>query len=125
MLVVAPRFDGASHHDTAVIRAPAITHIQDSDFSVPLPSNHLASEIREFQPDIVHSHHPFLLGDAPLRMAAHRNVRRPLAAVVISDLLTSKLLTDIVLPSLYRFFAESRVKRYFSGSGALCGPGHP
>ena len=34
----------------------------------------LKSPIHAFRPDIVHSHHPFLLGDTALRVAATRNI---------------------------------------------------
>jgi cobalt-zinc-cadmium resistance protein CzcA len=35
------------------------------------------------------------------------NVQRPLAAVVIGGLITSTLLTLLVLPSIYPWFAEA------------------
>lgn len=48
-----------------------------------------------------------ILGLIPLLLAngIGSNVQRPLAAVVVGGLLTSTLLTLVVLPSLYRFFA--------------------
>ena len=49
-----------------------------------------------------------VLGLIPLLLAngIRSNVQRPLAAVVIGGLLTSTLLTLLVLPSVYRWFAE-------------------
>mgnify|MGYP001965716515 CR=1 FL=1 len=49
-----------------------------------------------------------VLGLIPLLLAdgIGSNVQRPLAAVVIGGLMTSTLLTLIVLPSVYRWFAE-------------------
>ncbi|MES2996656.1 MAG: glycosyltransferase [Verrucomicrobiota bacterium] len=65
--VVAPAFDGAQESPD-VIRVPAIQNFNGSDFSVRLPSPGLIHGlIREFEPDIIHTHHPFLLGDAALR----------------------------------------------------------
>jgi len=37
-------------------------------------------------------------------------VQRPLAAVVVGGLITSTLLTLVVLPSIYRWFAETKTE---------------
>jgi len=67
--VVAPDFDGAENSPD-VLRIPAIQNFNDSGFSVRIPSPLLIREfIDDFQPDIIHSHHPFLLGDSALREA--------------------------------------------------------
>lgn len=65
--VIAPEFDGAvPSHD--VLRVPAIQNFNGSDFCVRLPMpNVIRDFIDDFGPDIIHSHHPFLLGDAALR----------------------------------------------------------
>jgi glycosyltransferase involved in cell wall biosynthesis len=73
--VVAPGFPGDRHEpDPGVLRVPAWQRFNGSDFSVPVPLPHfIAGELADFQPDIVHSHHPFLLGDAALRWSyAHQ-----------------------------------------------------
>ena len=51
-----------------------------------------------------------ILGLIPLLLADDigSNVQRPLAAVVVGGLVTSTLLTLVVLPSIYRWFAEPR-----------------
>jgi len=51
-----------------------------------------------------------ILGLIPLLLAngIGSNVQRPLAAVVVGGLITSTLLTLLVLPSIYRWFAEPR-----------------
>lgn len=67
--VVAPEFKDFTD-DPNVLRVPAIQNFNGSDFSVRLPFPNVIRDIMEdFQPDIVHSHHPFLLGDAALREA--------------------------------------------------------
>jgi glycosyltransferase involved in cell wall biosynthesis len=54
-----------------VVRVPAIQRFNGSDFSVPLPiTRALHRAVERFRPDLVHSHHPFLLGDTALRIAA-------------------------------------------------------
>jgi 1,2-diacylglycerol 3-alpha-glucosyltransferase len=67
--VIAPEFDHAV--DSAdVLRVPAIQNFNGSDFSVRIPfPNTIRDFMEEFEPDIIHSHHPFLLGDAALREA--------------------------------------------------------
>jgi glycosyltransferase involved in cell wall biosynthesis len=71
VLVVAPEFEGRDEQEEDTIRVPAIQKFNGSDFSVRLPIlNLLADQMHEFKPDIIHSHHPFLLGDTALRIAA-------------------------------------------------------
>lgn len=73
--VVAPEFEQAPQHEKDVIRIPAIQKFNGSDFSVSIPSDGLLQEcFDELQPDIIHSHHPFLLGGAAQRLAAINNV---------------------------------------------------
>ncbi|MFQ5990059.1 MAG: efflux RND transporter permease subunit [Candidatus Methylomirabilales bacterium] len=61
-----------------------------------------------------------ILGLVPLLLANDigSNVQRPLAAVVVGGLVTSTLLTLVVLPSIYRWFAEAR-----EGGGSLANSG--
>jgi glycosyltransferase involved in cell wall biosynthesis len=75
VLIGAPRFAGAPRREPEVVRIPAIQHFNGSDFSVPLPiTRALHRAVERFAPDLVHSHHPFLLGDTALRIAAERDL---------------------------------------------------
>ncbi|MCL4693946.1 MAG: glycosyltransferase, partial [Candidatus Hydrogenedentes bacterium] len=75
VLVVAPTFEGAKNNEPGVVRVPAIQNFNGSDFSVALPVPLLLKNaLDEFEPDIIHSHHPFLLGDVALRQAASRQL---------------------------------------------------
>lgn len=78
VLVVAPAFDGKPLPQKAellVERVAAIQNFNGSDFSVRLPlATVLSPRIDEFDADIVHAHHPFLLGDTALRVATSKNV---------------------------------------------------
>lgn len=68
--VVAPEFDGMPELETDVIRIPAVRHFNNTDFSVALPVPRLLHDaVDAFEPDIVHSHHPFLIGGTGLRVA--------------------------------------------------------
>jgi glycosyltransferase involved in cell wall biosynthesis len=70
VLIVAPEYEGASLSTDDVLRVPAIKRINGSPHSVVLgfPSE-LVMRVRDFRPDIIHSHQPFLLGDSAVRMA--------------------------------------------------------
>ncbi len=71
VLVVAPQFEGTPPHEEDVIRIPAIQRFNGSDFSVRLPiPGLLGAALADFKPDVIHSHHPFLLGDTAMRVAA-------------------------------------------------------
>jgi glycosyltransferase involved in cell wall biosynthesis len=75
VLVIAPHFENAPAHEPEVLRFPSIEHFHHSDFSLPLPAPvGLHRTLDDFAPDIVHSHHPFLLGDTALRAAAQRQL---------------------------------------------------
>ena len=78
VLVVAPDFDGKPLSPRAasiVERVAAIQHFNGSDFSVRLPlAAALSERIDNFQADIIHAHHPFLLGDTALRVGTSKNV---------------------------------------------------
>ncbi|MFP3983747.1 MAG: glycosyltransferase [Desulfurivibrionaceae bacterium] len=72
VMVVAPEFEGTPEKEEDVVRIPAIQNFNGSDFSVRLPIPWgLNRRLEKFQPDIVHSHHPFLLGDTALRVRNH------------------------------------------------------
>jgi 1,2-diacylglycerol 3-alpha-glucosyltransferase len=78
ILVIAPEFDGKplAKRDAAIVeRVAAIQNFNGSDFSVRLPlAATMSTRLDEFQGDIIHAHHPFLLGDTALRVAAGKNV---------------------------------------------------
>ena len=75
VLIISPKFKGSSKNETGVIRVLAIQRFNGSDFSVRLPiPAHIISRLDAFKPDIVHSHHPFLLGYTAIRIAHHYQI---------------------------------------------------
>jgi glycosyltransferase involved in cell wall biosynthesis len=74
VLTVAPEFDTATDDEPHVIRVPAIQHFNGSDFSLPVPAPGLAAAVDEFQPQVIHSHHPFFMGGTAMRLARARNL---------------------------------------------------
>ena len=75
VIIVAPSFENMPTDETDVIRVPALQNFNGTDFSVQLPiPGILHNALKDFHPDIVHSHHPFLMGDSALRVAAQFKV---------------------------------------------------
>lgn len=75
VLVVAPSFNGERDTEPDTVRLTAVQNFNGSDFSVRVPLPYVVErEITAFQPDIIHSHHPFLLGDTALRVARQRSL---------------------------------------------------
>jgi len=76
--VIAPTFPEAEEIFAIVdnvIRVPAIQNFNGSDFSVRVPTpvalNYVLDDLRL---DLVHSHHPFLLGDTAVRVARRYDI---------------------------------------------------
>ncbi|MFB6347208.1 MAG: glycosyltransferase [bacterium] len=75
VIVVAPEFEDVPGDEEGVVRLPAIKNVSDAGFSVRLPiPGYLSNRIEEFEPDLAHAHHPFLLGDTALRLARQENI---------------------------------------------------
>jgi len=75
VMIVAPEFHGVPSAEKHVIRFPALCNLSEGNFSVPVPvPGVISASVKAFAPDIVHSHHPFLLGDTALRIAAAYNI---------------------------------------------------
>lgn len=75
VLVIAPEFPQTPLNEEDVVRIPAIQRFNGSDFSVVLPIPHfLGKEIDAFEPDIVHAHHPFLVGSTARLIANTYNL---------------------------------------------------
>jgi glycosyltransferase involved in cell wall biosynthesis len=77
--VIAPHYqqenDVQEEKGVRVIRVPAIQNFNGSDFSVRLPIPFALSErIDLLNPEVIHSHHPFLLGDTAMRVARQRKL---------------------------------------------------
>ncbi|WP_291319881.1 glycosyltransferase [Desulfonatronospira sp.] len=78
VLVIAPTFPGFSpgvEEEGGVLRVPALQNFNGSDFSVRLPLPFTINrQLEKFRPDIIHSHHPYLMGDSALRMAMQHDL---------------------------------------------------
>jgi len=73
--IIAPEADQPLDDPPHILRVPAIQHFNGSDFPLPVPSPSLVSSaMDEFRPDIVHTHHPFFMGNTAMRLARSREV---------------------------------------------------
>ena len=60
--------------ETGVLRVPVLAHTKRADWPLPIVSRRVRHEIESFGPDIIHAHHPFLLGRTALHAAARFDV---------------------------------------------------
>ncbi len=75
VVVVAPSFEGEAKTERDVVRLPSIREFAGSSFSVPVPlPGRVSRALRDLNPEVVHSHHPFLLGETALRVGAARRL---------------------------------------------------
>lgn len=75
VMIAAPEWEGQAVDEQYVIRLPAIKKFYHTEFSVNVPLPGLIPKLyKEFAPDIIHSHHPFFLGDLALRMSRQYHI---------------------------------------------------
>jgi len=101
-MVVTPEMDDAEESTREILRVPAIRNIGGSSFSLQMPvPGFLSSRMDDFAPDIVHSHHPFLMGDSALRCADRLGIPLVLTYHTLwsryADSFHSETLKDIVV----------------------------
>jgi 1,2-diacylglycerol 3-alpha-glucosyltransferase len=74
VIIIAPEFPDMQPEED-VIRVPAMKNFNGSDFSVQMPiQGTLTKALGDFIPHIIHSQHPFLIGDTALKIASKYNV---------------------------------------------------
>lgn len=75
VVIVAPEYENSPEKELDVIRVPALKEFYGSKFSVKLPiAGFFLEALGDFKPDVIHVHHPFLMGDTALRLAYTYNV---------------------------------------------------
>jgi 1,2-diacylglycerol 3-alpha-glucosyltransferase len=105
VLIVAPEFAGMPENEVDVVRIPSIQNFNGSDFSVVLPVTGLLTEsLDAFQPEIVHAHHPYLLGMTALRIARYRELPLVFTHHTLYEQYTHYVPGDS--PTLQRFAVE-------------------
>lgn len=74
VLTVAPSDPAASFQDAGILRVPVFARTRPAELPLPILTHGARQRIAAFQPDVVHSHHPFLLGRTALHAAARMGV---------------------------------------------------
>jgi glycosyltransferase involved in cell wall biosynthesis len=70
VVVVAPRMAGTADGERGVVRVPAVPAPTYPDFALPMPLGpSLTRRLRALDLDVLHAHHPFLLGVSARRLA--------------------------------------------------------
>ncbi len=73
--IVTLSVSGAEESEDSICRLPAIKEVGGTEFSAKLPiPSMLKDKLDSFAPEIVHSHHPFMLGDTAVRVARRRGL---------------------------------------------------
>ncbi len=71
--VVAPGVEGEYKTARDVLRIPALGNVNSSTFAYPLVDKQIQTALKfgmaSFKPDVVHSHHPFLLGSIARKLS--------------------------------------------------------
>jgi glycosyltransferase involved in cell wall biosynthesis len=120
VLVVAPMFNGAARQEADVIRIGALQNFNGTDFSVVFPPRMvLARTVDAFRPDVIHSHHPFLLGATAARLARSRRLPLVFTHHTLYERYTHYLPGD---SAVLRRFAVRLSTRYANRSTGVFAP---
>lgn len=72
VMIAVPELEENSTTEEGVVQIPAVHPFKRNDFSIAIPLfGSLTKVVESFQPDIIHSHHPFLMGETALRLSSH------------------------------------------------------
>ena len=114
VLIVAPRYRDKLKKENNVIRMPSLFSFGDkSEFRFAnIFSGYVRKKVREFKPDIIHSHHPFWIGSVGVFMA--RRLKIPVVYTYHTRLehyahfvfLPGSLFRNIIAHFLVRRFAN-------------------
>lgn len=75
VMIAAPEDKNAPEYEPNIVRLPAIQKFNKTDFSLNIPIPGMLEKLFEsYRPDIVHAHHPFLVGDLALRLCGQYDI---------------------------------------------------
>jgi 1,2-diacylglycerol 3-alpha-glucosyltransferase len=75
VFLFTPGFDHYQDTEAGIFRYPAIDLIHKVKYPIAIPfSPRIKRELKGLQLDIIHSHHPFVLGPVALKLAHRRNI---------------------------------------------------
>src|SRR5438067_1621094 len=70
VFIFAPDYGENTDDETDIIRTPALKNFNDTSFALPIPFTvEPYVRVADLSPDVVHVHHPFLLGETGMHAA--------------------------------------------------------
>jgi 1,2-diacylglycerol 3-alpha-glucosyltransferase len=68
--ILAPDAQGEAPDEARVFRVPALRNIGDGNYSLRIPGPGMVEQaVGAFRPDLIHTHHPYVMGGSALRLA--------------------------------------------------------
>jgi glycosyltransferase involved in cell wall biosynthesis len=119
--IFAPKYNGFVDQEPFIFRFPAIDLNEMADISLILPIiNFIKPTIMGVKPDIIHSHHPILMGDMAATIAQELNI--PL--VFTFHTRYEKYIQDYLslVPELSGKIVETIVRRYLEKCSLVIAP---
>ena len=106
----APDFDAYVDEEAGIYRYPAVDLTKKIKYPVAIPfAPKIAKVLRELDFDIVHSHHPFVLGPSALKLARRR--KKPIVYTFHTQY--DQYSHYVPLPSgLVNWFSKNQVRRF-------------
>lgn len=108
--IFAPQFDDYIDAEPGIYRYPAVDLTRKIKYPVAIPySPEIARVLKDMDFDIIHSHHPFVLGPLALKLARSR--KRPIVYTFHTQY--DQYTHYVPLPSpLVRWFSKNQVRRF-------------
>lgn len=108
--IFAPKFDDYVDEEPGIYRYPAVDLTRKVKYPIAIPfSMKISKVLRELDFDIIHSHHPFVLGPLALKLA--RNRKAPIVYTFHTQY--DQYSHYLPLPSgLVSWFAKNQVRRF-------------
>lgn len=70
VVIAVPELESLETAEDDLVRVPAMHSLKKMDFPIPLPIfSSLSKIVEEIDPDVIHVHHPFLMGEMALRLS--------------------------------------------------------
>lgn len=118
--IFAPKFDDYIDAEPGIYRYPAVDLTRKVKYPVAIPYSPKISRIlKDMDFDIIHSHHPFVLGPLALKLARSR--KRPIVYTFHTQY--DQYTHYVPLPSpLVRWFSKNQVRRFAQGVDQITTP---
>lgn len=120
VIILAPDYYGYRDQESGVYRFPAVDLTRKVRFPVAIPwSPRVSRLVREFRPEIIHTHHPFVLGPLALRTARQLGV--PLVYTFHTQYEQYAHYVPLP-PRLVKWFTRRRIRRFVEAADVVTTP---